>query len=148
MAIQTAGTLPQAAGGRPPSARWQRPGCFIGAAIGLTIIAVGLRLGVPLYRQHRAIREIERLGGIVQTSPRGPEWLRKRLGDEKLRTLGMVTRVNLSDSTMTDSKMFHLSALPELQWLSLDRTEVTDDGLMFVKDLRKLQGLLLNWTPV
>ena len=50
--------------------------------IGLTTVvlfgaAVGLRFGVPIYRQHVAIREIELLGGAVSTTPGGPEWQRE-----------------------------------------------------------------------
>ncbi|HEY3966974.1 MAG TPA: hypothetical protein VGM05_20595 [Planctomycetaceae bacterium] len=128
--------------------RLARPAWLFGAGITVVVVALALRLGLPVYRQDRAIREVERLGGVVQTSPRGPGWVRKGLGDERMRMFDTVIRVDLNDSQITDAEMFYLSALTDLQWLTLDRTKVGDEGLIQIKDLKKLEGLLLNWTPV
>ncbi len=146
-------TAPPTADPTPPlcrriPTRFVRPAWLFGAGIAVIAIALGLRLGLPVYRQYRAVREVERFGGVVQTSPRGPDWLRKRLGDERMQVFDTVIRVDLNDSRITDAEMFYLSALTDLQWLNLDRTQVGDDGLIQIKDLKKLEGLLLNWTPV
>src|SRR5262245_55735931 len=51
-----------------------RPLWFALAMAVLVVAAVGLRFGVPAYRQREAIREIERLGGLVGTEG-VPRWL-------------------------------------------------------------------------
>ena len=41
----------------------------------LVVVAIGLRIGAPIYRQQVAIREIEVLDGSIRTEPTGPRWL-------------------------------------------------------------------------
>ncbi len=48
-------------------------------------MAVGLHVGVPIYRQQGAIREIERLGGSVERLSRGPDWFRRWMGNRCLK---------------------------------------------------------------
>src|SRR5262245_2417071 len=63
------------------SIRLPRP-LWIGSVAGvLVVVAVGLPIGVPVYRQYVAIREIEEVGGRVETYARGPKWLRRQFGD-------------------------------------------------------------------
>jgi len=57
------------------SIRLPRPLWIAMATFAVVVVTVGLRLGVPIYRQQVAVREIELLGGTVRTLPRGPEWL-------------------------------------------------------------------------
>lgn len=55
------------------SIRLPRP-LWIGlATVVLVVVTIGLQFGVPIYRRHVAIREIERLGGKFETSKGGPE---------------------------------------------------------------------------
>src|SRR5262249_61895470 len=68
------------------SIRLPRP-LWIGmGAIVLVLTTIALRVGVPIYRQQVAIREIERLGGWVVTEERGPNWLRRWFGDKSTTT--------------------------------------------------------------
>src|SRR5579863_5055091 len=54
-----------------------------------------LWIGVPAYQQYAVIREVERLGGSYQIEPVAPKWLRKRIGDEKVRMFDDLTAINL-----------------------------------------------------
>src|SRR5258708_31092915 len=46
--------------------------------------AVGVQVGLAAYRQQVAIREIEHFNGDVEFHPRGPEWLRKWIGEKRM----------------------------------------------------------------
>ena len=93
-----------AAGFRPPNLcrlglsghpmKLPRPLRVLFVAIAVVVLGVGLRFGLPIYRQQRAVREIEQLGGfIVETSPLGPDWLREFIGEERLTPFDYVTGV-------------------------------------------------------
>ena len=120
------------------------------AAAMLVLAAVSLHVGVPIYRQRVAIREIERVKGeVLLTRPRGPEWLRGLLGDRwKRLLLDEVVSVNLADSEVTDSTLVHLKELPGLEHLWLNRTGVSDAGLANLAGLVNLQELGLQGTRV
>jgi hypothetical protein len=69
---------PTMPGPRRFSIRLPRP-LWIGVAAVLLVVAeAGLRIGVPIYRQHAAVREVKRLGGKVEAERHGPEWLAAR----------------------------------------------------------------------
>ena len=42
-------------------------------------------MGLPIYWQQVAIREIERLGGNITVRKRGPEWLRRWIGNDRIK---------------------------------------------------------------
>ena len=130
------------------SIRLPRP-LWIGfTAAVLTLVALGLRIGVPIYQQQVAIREIERLGGDIETRQGGPLWLRNRVGDKRRRLFDEVTRVNLMGSDVTDSALASLKMLPHLEQLRLAGRHVTDRELAYLKGLHGLQALSLEWTLV
>ena len=58
----------------------------------LVVVAVGVLVGVPVYRQQVAIREIDRLGGGGETRSGGPQWLRDIVGDEWMRGFDAVVQ--------------------------------------------------------
>src|SRR5437879_6523126 len=93
------------------SIRLPRP-MWIGLATVLLIgAAIFVRVGLPIYRQHLAIREIERLGGYVETRPRGPEWLRDWVGNERFRLCEDVDLVRVDRPTVavTEATLAHVS---------------------------------------
>ncbi len=133
---------------RRVSIRLPRP-LWIGlAAAVLVVVAIALQFAMPIYRQQTVIREIERLGGNVQTRPRGPEWLRERFGEERMTLCNKLVYVNLDDTQVTNAWLAHLAGLTELRVLSLDRTKVTDEGLIHVKRMTDLEALSLNQTRI
>ena len=138
-------TLPEP---RRFSIRLPRPRWLGFAAVAMVLVAVGLRFGVPIYRQQFAIREIKRFGGTVDMRYRGPQWLLERLGDELMNIGGEVIRVDLMDSEAPDAALAHLAWLPKFEALVLVRTRVTDAGMVHVAGLTGLQGLSLGDTAV
>ena len=128
---------------RPPSPLW------IGvAAVTVIVAGIGLRIGVPIYRQQMAIREVERLGGSVGMNPVGPEWLQRRVGSIFPALFANVLRVDLSDTDADDATLAHLEAFPHLYRLKLSRTRVTDTGLAHLEGLTELGWLNLYGTQV
>jgi hypothetical protein len=70
------------------------------AALVLVLVGGGLRIGVPIWQQQAAIREIERLGGWVGTEDGGPDWLRRVVGRDWMKPFDTVTSADLSDSRL------------------------------------------------
>ena len=144
------------------------------------LATVGLMLLVPccwlLIKWHevRAEREagaaITKAGGSVEYGePRGPQWLRDRLGDQWFqhivrvsfgssatdhdldRLTGLIQLRNLlleCCTRITDAGLVRLKGLTQLQELALDHTRITDAGLEHVKGLARLQWLSLNSTGI
>ena len=114
----------------------------------LVIVAVGLRFGAPIYRQQRAVRLIERLGGIVEIEQRGPKWLHGWLGDERMEMFGTARKVFFVESEVTDADLVPLRALSEIDEMSLAHSQVSDCGLIRLSGLQKLERLSLADTFV
>src|SRR5262245_39738563 len=130
------------------SIRLPRP-LWIGlAAIVLVVVAVGLRIGTPIYRQQVAIREIERLNGRVDLRRQAPKWLRDILGDDWAKPFDEVIVVNLRGMRATDATLGLVSRLTGVESLWLDHTQVTDAGLIHLKEMRSLEKLYLANTRV
>jgi hypothetical protein len=133
------------------SIRLPRPLSIGLVTVVLTVVAVGLRIGIPIYRQQVAVQEIERLGGWVFTEPRGPEWLWSLLyridADLGART-DIVNSVCLRHLAATDNTLYHMGCLSDLRELELTDTQVTDTGLAHLKWLTRLERIDLSHAPV
>ena len=105
-------------------------------------------IGVPAYRQLSAIREIERLGGHVQTRPQVTGWLRSLVGDAGMKAFDEVLGVHLSMTQATDGTLLAISPLRSIQILGLNNTQVTDAGLVHLKGMTNLVQLNLGRTRV
>src|SRR5947209_1949698 len=126
------------------SIRLPRP-LWIGmATVVLVVVAVGLRIAMPVWQQHIAVELIERVGGHVDTRHGGPEWLRQRLGDERMSAFDRVTGIHLAGTQATDATLACLGSVTELERLELDNTNVTDAGLAHLKGLTRLSSLSLE----
>jgi hypothetical protein len=118
-----------------------------------------------------AIREVERLGGGVFTSPRGPAWFRKFVGQGRMIGVDDIESVyfrpdketfykrwggiTLSGSspwtsgpTVDDATLACITGLPNLKRLDLNFTNVSDAGMEYVSRLRQLESLDLDGTDV
>src|SRR5262245_4404911 len=124
--------------------RVPHPLWFVAATIAVIVLALGVLVGVPIYRTHVAIQAIEEAGGLIGSRPRGPEWLRERLGNDSMKWFDEVTTVNLNKTDCTDDTVRYVSALTSLQDLRLDNTRVSDAGLVHLQNLTDLQDLALN----
>lgn len=152
-----------------PRMRW-----LVLAALLLTLAAVGLGVGVPLYRQHTLIQRIETLGGTVYQTP-GPYWLRECIGDEGMRLVDEISGIRFlpdeetftsrtsranrglvlivgypftSGPTIDDATLVCLTALDDLISLHLDTTNISDAGLRHIAHLTTLEALTLKGTDV
>lgn len=99
-------------------------------------------------RQHAAIAEITRLGGKVQTTQGGPDWLRRLVGHRLMSIFDRATVVNLSDTETTDADLDVLTRLRGVERLALARTKVTDFGMAGIGRLTGLKALDLGGTQV
>jgi hypothetical protein len=149
--MSTTGPNPPPSERRRFAIRMPRP-LWIGVAAAVVIVvALGLRVGLPIYREHVAVAEVERLGGWAFTEPWGPEWLASLLYDidqdlgDRLVT---VSSVCLDGRPATDKTLEQLSWLSGLENLRLNRTEVTDAGLARLHRLTNLKRIYLANCPV
>ncbi|MFN0053948.1 MAG: hypothetical protein ACKV0T_17355 [Planctomycetales bacterium] len=120
---------------------------FLGT-VAFVVMAIAVRIGLPIYRQRVAIREFERLGGFVELQNGGPVWLRRVVGDRWMTPFQEVVHVGLGGSQVTDSNLIHLEQMPNLEWLVLTDTQISDPGLVYLQGLNKLTILDLEGTQV
>lgn len=138
----------------------------------ISLVAIGLRLYLPIYEHRAAILEVHKMGGLVAMEKGGPEWLRGWIGDQRMEifaTLYQVhfpafsdadfARANLAahpkltvlsfvDAKVGDPGMAELRGLTSLKLLHLSGTQITDAGLMELKGLTNLQHLDVTRTAV
>src|SRR5262245_4827207 len=131
----------------PRTKRWVPLSLRLFAAI---LCAVGAWTGIRAYRQYVAIREIERLGGMVVTREAGPAWLRAWVGHGRMRLFEEVVSVRLElCSTVADADLARLRAFPRLEDLALDGDILlTDAGLRHLSGLTNLGTLCLGSTAI
>jgi hypothetical protein len=130
------------------SIRLLGPRWILLAAIGLGIIAGGMHIGLPAYRQRLAIRAVERLGGTALAEPAPPAWLPRWCPDRIAGSFVNVWSVDLADSQTTDTDLVCVTPLSGLQILNLDGTQVTDAGMARLEGCRQLQHLNLSRTRI
>jgi hypothetical protein len=119
-------------------------------AVVLILIAVALSIWIPYYRETQLVAKIESWGGVVETYPR-PDWLRDFVGEERLgriKVLNRVTRVQLSETSVSDAEIVQLTELTTIEALYLDNTRVTDEGLAELCRLKNLVALCIAGTAV
>src|SRR5437868_6805323 len=137
------------------SIRQPRPLWIVSTAAFLIVASLGLWIGAPIYRQRVAIRKFEFAGGRVVTVKNWPGWLlrlsdsgpnqthpRLRIFDEPLGAYAD------KSSSITDSDLVSLRALPTLRAINLSRTQVTDDGIEHLVALKNLETIVLDFTHV
>ncbi len=118
--------------------------------LGTVVPAVGyagLSVWLPYQREQQVIQMIEGLGGKVATQTGGPDWLRKHVGENRIKQVKVferVVEVNLARTMVSDAELPHLSQLSHLRKLSLAGTGVTDVGLVHLGSLTNLRELWLN----
>src|SRR5262245_18297777 len=128
---------------RLPPPRW------IGVAtLALIVVAVGLKIGVPVYRHRSAIQEMERAGGKVQIRGGGPDWLRQRIGNERMTLFDEVYEVELVKKEGADAVLKELHKLPGVRRLNLALSDVSDAGLANLGILPRLETLDLHATKI
>ncbi len=114
----------------------------------LVVAAVGLQVGLPIYRQQVAIRLIEKLEGIFELTPRGPDWLRNFVGEDRMEPFDAVTKVFLGQTDVTDADLAYICELKTIEDVGIADTRITDAGLKYLGSLPHLHSLILNETRI
>lgn len=113
-------------------------------------------------RQKRAIDELERLGaklgmGHVQfgnqiesalTIDIGPDWQGEEQDLRRLKWLVGVRQVKFTGTRVNDGWMKYLSGMPNLHWLTLKRTSVSEKGLEPIRGFNRLQNIYIMYSPL
>lgn len=93
------------------------PGWLLLAGLVLAVIATGL---IVWNRSTlRLVRKVEELGGSVTTKPGGPEWLRRLVGDDKMRLFDRIDYLDLSNTAISDEGLKDYQGLSSLEILHL-----------------------------
>jgi hypothetical protein len=96
--------------------------------------------------ERRAVAEIRRLGGFTNYSPPPEFWV---ISVEFMATGRLVDGKAVIDAPkITDQGLVHIKALTRLQTLKLDHANVTDIGLEHLWGLTNLRSLTLTDTDV
>lgn len=159
------------AGSPPRRRRWVPVSLKLFLAM-LLLLGVGsvVWVGVPAYRQHVAIQEIERFGGMISFNPIGPDWLRESLGEGPMHCIDEIESVRFRPDEETyhsgsyrglsgpdpyttgpvidDSTIGCITKIPHVKSLDLRWTKVTDAGMKHVSQLHDLRVLILDGTAV
>jgi hypothetical protein len=134
---------------RPPRRRRWIP-VSLRVFVGLLVLSTAWAC-YGAYRRHTAVQEIERLGGMVGTSPRRPAWLVSVLDsiDQDLsERCDVVTFACLHSRPANDATVSQLAWLTDLEELVLSGTQVTDGGLQHLKGMTRLKRVSLGRTRV
>jgi len=135
-----------------------KPGRWVfGTTIAVLFIAIVI-FGTRIYRFYAAVDAVERLGGIVLGE--SPEWIEKRNWNLRYIELFYSDRIGVyldypypfeslpSESTFDDSDLErlirlipHLQQFDTLYRLSLNGTNISDEGLSYLVDFDHLWGL-------
>jgi len=99
------------------SIRLPRPFWLGMATVVLVVVAAGLRIGVPIYRQQAAVREIERADpkSYILRRPRGPTWLRDWVGEERMEPFDDVVTLSIDTKANTDATLRQVNWLTSLE---------------------------------
>jgi Leucine rich repeat len=109
---------------------------------------------------------------ISSATPPGPDWLRKRLGDEcfaevvmarfyvadpeefpdsnlsHLKLFPSLKVLDLSGTDFPDAELAHLEGLNQLEWLKLSNTGYSDAALVHLRGLTQLKELYISRTQI
>jgi hypothetical protein len=112
------------------------------------LVLIGLSratwIGIRTQRQLAAIREIERLGGAIDTRNTAPTWLKGLIGDGPTKLFDVAFGLAISEANIQDTDLRHLAQLPELESVVLNNeTQTTDAALVYIEGLTRIEVLLI-----
>jgi hypothetical protein len=135
-----------------PQSRLPRTGVILLLGVVLLIGGGTLLVWMPYHRNQTVMAEVERVGGITETTIVRPLWVPHavddgyltvfervegvNLSDAQFRDVGLkylyglsnVTHLRLTDSNITDAELEHFSGLTNLGWLYVNNTQIVDAG--------------------
>jgi hypothetical protein len=131
-----------------PKQSRRRYGWWLVFALFVLLFAVGLPYLIRYHRQMALIERIESAGGAVRTEQVGPEWLRIFLDEDRMRGFDNVVVIYDPSPMVDDDWMADIGRLTSLEELHISNTQVTDAGLVYLKDLKKLRMLSVDYSKV
>lgn len=128
-------------------------GWFLLAHVVLVSGFIGVSVWMPWQREQQIVEQIKSLGATVETKTTGPAWLRRLVGDERMKEIQVFERVievKLRATSVTDAQIaqVHWAGLRNLEDLYLSLTPVTDAGLIHLTGLKHIRRLHLYGTRV
>ena len=120
----------------------------------LAILVVADVIGHVLHyqRQQAIIREVLGAGGnLTSIDNIAPWWLRKWLGPLDSAVFNEVRGITLYNTRADDANLARLSAtggLAQMTWICLDNTDVTDEGILLLSGMDRLDVLKICGTKV
>jgi hypothetical protein len=94
----------------------------------------------------RYARKADALGnGLPGSEPPAPAWLQDLLGVDFFTE---VVQADFNSTGVTDAGLGPIEGLPQLRWLFLGGTRVTDAGLERIRMSTRLEGVDLDYTQV
>ncbi|HVC92187.1 MAG TPA: hypothetical protein VND64_00775 [Pirellulales bacterium] len=135
----------------PPEAQpWQRWFQFRLSTLMATFVATGAFLSVLISQpvmQRRAVAAIKQKGGEVSYEISPPSWLSFLLGDGSGSDESVV-QVSLVGEQFDDTTFAWLKALPDVRSLYVNGAPITDEGLVSLGHLKRLETIELHDTAV
>src|SRR5689334_14567015 len=99
----------------------------------VVVVAVAIEVAIPAWRQGTVLATTRRLGGYYQATPRGPEWLRRQLGEDWQGLLDDVHEVLvITTDECHDTDVAQICWLPHLQVIGVRGRGVTELGLSMI----------------
>jgi hypothetical protein len=123
-------------------------------AVVLTVAGIAFRFWWDYRRVCQLEADAVAVGGSVEATYWGPEWLKKWVGNHRDFQMGidlMTTKVifvGIYEEVIDDSWTSRLAAFRDLEYLNLTNSRVTDSGLLALERLPKLQSLSLEGTAI
>lgn len=140
--------------------RWRRFSQFSVKALLLLVAAVAVACGWFTWkldhkrRERAAVAEIQKIGGHViyrwqqeatnaKAMPPGPQWLRRRLGDDFFSD---VVGIAVHGDSVTDEWLAHLEPISELTRAHFLGTRITNEGVRYLSRFKTLEEFNLDST--
>ena len=133
--------------------RGKKPSARLCVCVVLVIAVGAMSVWLPYQREQQAVQKIEGWRGYVVTKTVFPDWLRKVLGQDrmkKLRVFERVVEVDLMKAEVTDARLADLTGLRNLKVFRVHGTKVSDAGLHHLSGLTisRPYASLIPWSPM
>jgi hypothetical protein len=136
------------------------PAWFFGVTSTFIVIAAALRIGIPTYRQRKAVQAIESVRGGVYYSAqcdaygirirgrqlRGPAWLRQYVGNDVFDEPVSLHVSNAAPSIRGEELTSNIARLPRLKLVSIGGVRLNTRDLEHLSQLKELRSLYLSAT--
>src|SRR5262245_30533542 len=115
------------------------------ATLALLAISTAVWIGVWIYPRWAAIRRIEQVGGRVESTQEGPNWLRRWIDRGTMMAFEDVLEIHVNTSSdETDNVLPYVGRFPKLRCLDLGGAAASDAGLGHIHGLPSIKEMHLG----